>query len=87
LAPEVKDHEPHLALDGGRDGLDLYRILIALLPRILVPEGGFFAEIGDGQAPAMRSLLEEAGFVRMAVFPDLAGKERVVFASRPEERS
>jgi len=87
LAPEVKDHEPYLALDGGRDGLDLYRILIALLPHILVPEGGFFAEIGDGQASAMRSLLEEAGFVHMAVFPDLAGKERVVFASRPEERS
>ncbi|MBC7187253.1 MAG: peptide chain release factor N(5)-glutamine methyltransferase [Calditrichaeota bacterium] len=87
LAPEVKDHEPLLALDGGPDGLDLYRVLIPLLPQLLSVGGAFFAEIGEGQGQEMRRLLARAGLVDIAVLPDLAGKERVVFARKGREEA
>ncbi|MGQ9560643.1 MAG: peptide chain release factor N(5)-glutamine methyltransferase [Candidatus Oleimicrobiaceae bacterium] len=87
LAPEVKNHEPRMALDGGPDGLGLYRLLIPLLPQLISPGGGYFAEIGVSQAFQLRSLLESAGLVQIEVLPDLAGRERVVFARTPRERA
>ncbi|MGE0425832.1 MAG: peptide chain release factor N(5)-glutamine methyltransferase [Reyranellaceae bacterium] len=83
LEPEVSEHEPWLALDGGRDGLDAYRTLAGELP-FLVREGGWAAlEVGQGQAPDVARLMRAAGFRIERVAPDLAGIERVILARRP----
>jgi release factor glutamine methyltransferase len=55
LAPEVRQHDPSLALDGGKDGLDPYRHLIPLLPNFLNPNGATLFEVGLGQAEAVAS--------------------------------
>ncbi len=75
--------EPRLALDGGIDGLDLIRRLVAALPTYLAPQGAALLEVGADQAPAVRQLVDgwpEQGEVRIT--PDLAGVERVVRISR-----
>lgn len=83
LAPEVSEHEPWLALDGGRDGLDAYRTLAGELP-FLVREGGWTAlEVGQGQAPDVARLMRAAGFRIERVAADLGGIERVILARRP----
>lgn len=83
LEPEVSEHEPWLALDGGRDGLDAYRTLAGELP-FLVREGGWAAlEVGQGQASDVARLMRAAGFRIERVAPDLAGIERVILARRP----
>ena len=82
LAPEVRDHEPRLALDGGPDGLDAYR---RLAPQILtaLKEGGRFAvEIAPDQANAVMALFDAAGAGDLAVANDLAGRERVVSGAK-----
>ena len=76
LAPEVRDHEPHAALDGGSDGLAAYRALGALLPAILKPGGHALLEIGQGQAQAMEPLFPGLELIRIA--PDLSGIPRCV---------
>jgi release factor glutamine methyltransferase len=81
LAPEVRDHEPHLALDGGRDGLDAYRTILGDVARVLRPQGRIGLEIGYDQAGAVRSLVEAAGFTQIEVLRDLGGQDRVVLAS------
>lgn len=76
LAPEIRDHEPRLALDGGPDGLDVYRRLIpaaAARARVAV-----LLEVGDGQAQAVAALLEAAGLSEVRTWKDLSGTERVV---------
>lgn len=78
LAPEVARHEPHLALDGGPDGLDAYRRLIPDLARLARPGSIAALEIGLGQDAAVSALLAGAGFAGIAVLPDLAGIGRVV---------
>jgi len=83
LAPEVSEHEPWLALDGGADGLDAYRTLAGELP-FLVREGGWTAlEVGQGQAPIVARLVRAAGFRIERVAADLGGIERVILARRP----
>jgi release factor glutamine methyltransferase len=81
LEPEVARHEPALALDGGNDGLELIRRLVAQAARaeikLLAIEHG-----GDGQADAVARLCEEAGFGAIERWRDLAGHERVVLARR-----
>ena len=86
LMPEVKDYEPVLALKAGKEGLDIYRRLIAEAPSHLVPGGALAVEIGCSQAEAVSKLFEEAGFIKPLVFKDLAGLDRVVFGrlSRPD---
>tara|TARA_R110000868_G_scaffold68551_8_gene202661 strand:+ start:27812 stop:28756 length:945 start_codon:yes stop_codon:yes gene_type:complete len=79
LEPEVRDHEPALALDGGKDGLDAYRAIIADLPRLLRPGGRFALEIGFDQAEAVMALAQAAGLLALECLPDLAGHDRVVF--------
>lgn len=77
LEPEVRDHDPRPALDGGSDGLDVIRTLVAGAPEALRPGGRLFIEIGAGQEDAVRSLLEDAGrFSEIAIEPDLSGRPR-----------
>jgi release factor glutamine methyltransferase len=76
LAPEVSQFEPRAALDGGPDGLDAYRALAGLLPKILKPDGHALLEIGLGQANAMGTLF--AGLRLLRIVPDLAGIPRCV---------
>ena len=81
LAPEVR-HEPAGALDGGADGLDLVRALVAGASARLRPGGALVLEIGAGQAPAVAELCMAAGLVEVARRRDLSGIERVVRARR-----
>lgn len=78
LMPDVRDHEPRLALDGGADGLDLVRRIVSAAPDHL-EEGGLIAlEIGAGEAPDTAKLLEERGFTEVRADRDIARIERVV---------
>jgi len=76
LAPEIAQHEPRLALDGGVDGLDIYRTLIpAAAARATT---AVLVEHGDGQHDAIRAMMEAAGMVDIKEYPDLTGTVRVV---------
>jgi release factor glutamine methyltransferase len=75
--------EPALALDGGADGLDLVRRLVADAPALLGSGAALALEIGDGQADATRALLGDAGFTDVQARKDLAGVERVVSGVKP----
>ena len=86
LPPEVHDHEPRLALDGGPDGLDLIRRLIGEAPSHLRSEGALLLEIDGGQADSVLSLLADAFPAgRRYVLRDLAGIERVVAVTCGQE--
>jgi release factor glutamine methyltransferase len=78
LDPEVRDHDPHLALDGGPDGLQAYRDLAPEVMRILKPGGTFAVEIGWDQGPQVKALFEGAGFADVKVVKDLSNRDRVV---------
>jgi release factor glutamine methyltransferase len=78
LDPEVRDHDPHLALDGGPDGLQPYRDLAPEIARILRPNGIFAVEIGWDQGEAVKALFEAAGFIDVKVVKDLGDRDRVV---------
>jgi release factor glutamine methyltransferase len=82
LAPEVRA-EPALALDGGADGLDLVRRLVAAAPALLAPGGALALEIGIGQAAETARLCAAAGLTDVRVVRDLGQIERVVSAVRP----
>ena len=82
LQPEVARFEPRLALDGGVDGLDAYRVIVAALPRLLKPGGAFALEVGIGQAEDVRALAEAVGLSTGPAKRDLAGIPRVVNGSR-----
>ena len=76
LEKHIRDHEPRLALDGGPDGLNVYRALLLDAVMVLKPGGGVFFEIGDGQGAPMREMLEEYGFTEVSVIRDYSGKDR-----------
>ncbi len=76
LEKHILDHEPRLALDGGPDGLNVYRALLLDAVMVLKPGGGVFFEIGDEQGSAMRDMLEEYGFAEVSVIKDYSGKDR-----------
>ncbi|MDX2256404.1 MAG: peptide chain release factor N(5)-glutamine methyltransferase [Pseudanabaenaceae cyanobacterium bins.39] len=81
LQPEVTNHEPHLALDGGADGLDAIRHLVAIAPAYLVSGGFWLVELMAGQAPTVRSLLKSHGkYWQVQIHKDYAGIERFVSA-------
>lgn len=79
LAPEVRDHDPLRALDGGADGLDAYRA-IATDARRLIGTGLLVVEIGAGQQPDVESLFATAGLAIAAIRPDLSGMARALAA-------
>ena len=78
LEPEVRDHEPRLALDGGADGLDAYRLLAPEILRVLKPGGMFAVEIGYDQAQAVEALFNAAGAQGVRTVKDLSTHDRVV---------
>jgi release factor glutamine methyltransferase len=78
LDPEVRDHEPRLALDGGPDGLDAYRLLAPEILRVLKPGGVFTVEIGYDQARAVEALFRDAGALNVQTVKDLGDRDRVV---------
>ncbi len=86
LDPEVREHDPHLALDGGEDGLDPYRILAPEMKRILKDGGIFAVEIGWDQGPQVKALFEQAGFADVKVVKDLGDRDRVV-TNGPDPRT
>ncbi|HMA94429.1 MAG TPA: peptide chain release factor N(5)-glutamine methyltransferase [Polyangiaceae bacterium] len=79
----IRGFEPHLALDGGVDGLTLTRRLIAEAPRWLEPGGVLAFEIGYDQGPAALELMTAAGFVELRVNRDYGGMDRVVSGHLP----
>lgn len=81
LMPEVRAHEPLMALDGGSDGLAFYRKITAQAGAYLSGGGMLFLEIGCEQAEAVCGLMAEAGFGEIQVVKDFAGLDRVVFGS------
>ncbi len=78
LDPEVRVYEPRLALDGGPDGLDAYRILAPEILRVLRPGGRFLVEIGYDQRAAVEALFRQAGALEVETLPDLSTHDRVV---------
>lgn len=78
LMPEVKEHEPLSALDGGEDGLTFYRRIIERAGEFLMGGGMLFFEIGYDQGEEVRRLMEEAGYTNVEVIKDFAGLDRVV---------
>lgn len=79
---EVADFEPTLALDGGADGLDLFRPLAAWAARALKPGGVLACELHEGHMDAARAVAEAAGFSDCRIVDDLAGRPRVLVARR-----
>ncbi|MFC3076733.1 peptide chain release factor N(5)-glutamine methyltransferase [Phenylobacterium terrae] len=82
LEPEVRDHEPRLALDGGPDGLEAYRRLAPEILRVLKPGGRFAVEIGYDQKAPVEALFREAGAVEVRTLKDLADHDRVVAGAK-----
>jgi release factor glutamine methyltransferase len=79
LATEVRDHDPHLALDGGADGLVAYRALIPQSAALLAPGGALVVEAGQGQSGKIETLMTGSGLtVDSRPKPDLAGIFRAV---------
>lgn len=83
LDPSVKDFEPHLALDGGADGLDFYRAIIDLWTPLLHPGGYILFEVGLGQAEDVALLLKNRGCKDIVITRDLSHIPRVVTAKIP----
>lgn len=84
LSPEVREHEPRLALTDEGDGLDAYRRIAASVPDHLMPGGRILVEIGPAQAKRVAALFDAAGLADIRVIPDLDGRDRVVGAKMPE---
>ena len=82
LEPEVRDHDPRGALDGGADGLEFYRRLATEAGAFLKPRGKLMLEFGEGQAPALREILENQKWVVEAILPDYTRRERIFIARR-----
>lgn len=82
LEPEVRDHEPRLALDGGPDGLDAYRVLAGEILRVLKPGAMFAVEIGYDQSEAVEALFRQAGAQNVRTVKDLSVNDRVVTGTK-----
>lgn len=80
LEPEVRDHDPRVALDGGPDGLDAFRRFAPAIAARLAPDGKTAVEFGAGQAAAVQEIFSDAGLDCLETAPDLAGQLRVLVA-------
>ena len=81
LDVSVRDYEPHLALDGGEDGLDFYRSIAERWKEVLVPGGRLYFEVGIGQADSVLRIMRGQGFGDIQVVKDHHGVPRVVFGT------
>jgi release factor glutamine methyltransferase len=86
LEPEVRDHDPRLALNGGADGLDFYRRLAREAGDFLRPDGRMMLEFGDGQAQAVQKIFEAQKWIVDEVKADYTGRPRML-AARTRETS
>ncbi|MBI5205378.1 MAG: peptide chain release factor N(5)-glutamine methyltransferase, partial [Nitrospirae bacterium] len=82
LQPEVKDWEPVIALDGGEDGLDVYRELIPVAKVFLKDNGILMLEMDLGQAGEITRMLKFSGYTEIEIIKDYAGIERVAKAKK-----
>ncbi len=83
LAREVRDHDPHMALTDGADGLTAYRVIAAGLGAHLAPQGRVALEIGLTQGRDVADILRAAGLTDVMIWPDIVGRDRVVTARLP----
>lgn len=83
LDPEVRDFDPHMALDGGTDGLDFYRRIAAHAASWLTPDGKVMLEFGDGQEVALKNVFEREKWVVEEIVPDYSARPRILIV-RPE---
>ena len=81
LDRSVREYEPHLALDGGEDGLDFYRSIAEKWKEVLVPGGRMYFEVGIGQADSVLRIMRAQGFGDIRVVKDLHDIPRVVFGT------
>jgi release factor glutamine methyltransferase len=82
LPPEVRLFDPHIALDGGSDGLDFYRAIAASAPSLLKADGIVVVEIGAAQAEPVAAILTDAGLAPSPPHPDLNGVPRALVARK-----
>jgi release factor glutamine methyltransferase len=80
LQPEVRDFDPHGALDGGTDGLDFYRLITSQAKAFLKPNGKVMVEFGDGQADAIGKIFETEKWIVEAVQEDYSQRSRIIIA-------
>ena len=81
LDVSVRDYEPHLALDGGEDGLEFYCAITQLWRDALTPGGRIYFEVGVGQADMVLRIMRAVGFGDIQIVKDLHGIPRVVFGT------
>ncbi len=87
LQPDIRDFEPRLALEGGCDGLEIIRRIVAGAPAHLQPGGVMALEVGDGQAEAVAALFDAQGFEDIELHKDYGGWQRVVSGTWPSTPS
>jgi release factor glutamine methyltransferase len=87
LPPDVREHEPRLALVAGPEGVEVHVRIAREAPRWLAPGGSLLVEVGVGQASTVAALFRDAGFAQVAAHRDLAGIERVVSGVAPASSS
>ncbi|MEN9755739.1 MAG: hypothetical protein RLZ07_2121 [Pseudomonadota bacterium] len=83
LEPEVRVHDPRLALSGGEDGLEAYRAIADALPALLAPDGVVALEIGSDQAESVPAIYRERGFEIEGPFADFGARPRAIVLRRP----
>ena len=84
LDASVREHEPRLALDGGADGLDFYRVICEKWRDVLCENGMLFFEVGIGQADSVLRIMRSSGFGDIQIVKDLNNIPRVVYGTRVE---
>jgi release factor glutamine methyltransferase len=85
LSRDVRDHDPHVALDGGEDGLQCYRVIASQAGQHLKPSGFVAVEIGAGQADDVVEIFRQNGFVCRSTHRDLAGHTRCLVFNLAEK--
>lgn len=84
LMPEVRDHEPRLALDGSVDGLKFYRRIAKEAKEYLHPSGLLFFEIGSTQAEDVKEIMDSFGYGNIRIIKDMAGLDRIIYGGKKD---